>query len=466
MKQNVLLVFRSIVIVLICAALGYFLLTLAYMLPTEKIGANISGGIARYAGEETYPEWIEGCRFTACDDYTDASFILPNVIYPGKDNDKNPLLNAGLTPHVDYMDVSHDIVYALSEDEEAELPESFIFYYTRYWHGYLVFLKPLLSVFSLNAVRTLNFIFQMIMMVTVLALCIKRTGHLKGAIAMGIALLLLNPISCGMNFQLAAVMNVTLIALLALLLMADKPDLEKKAPVFFLLVGIAVVFVDFLTYPVISLVLPLGLYYYLLDEKDDSTAPVSPLFVIKSGFFWGMGYFGMWLCKWIVAAIVATVTGIPENPILEAYEQILYRSGCEGQYYSLAEIITENARVLSIRPIRMAAISLVAVWGIVLLLGIKRERVFFSFRPQALFSYLLIALIPIAWYMVAREHSFDHAVFTFRNMAGGVMGLMLTVSSLFGEKKIERYEDNYRCTDIQRGKIYTALRRQHHRPEL
>jgi hypothetical protein len=108
----------------------------------------------------------------------------------------------------------------------------------------------------------------------------------------------------------------------------------------------------------------------------------------------------------------------------------------------------------------------VAVWVIVLLLGIKRERVFFSFRPQALFSYLLIALIPIAWYMVTREHSFDHAIFTFRNLAGGLMGLVLAVSSLFGEKKIERYENNYSCTNIQRRKIYTSLRRQHHRSEL
>ncbi len=55
MKQNVLLVFRSIVIVLIFAALGYFLLTLAYMLPTEKIGANISGVSRGMRGKKPIP---------------------------------------------------------------------------------------------------------------------------------------------------------------------------------------------------------------------------------------------------------------------------------------------------------------------------------------------------------------------------------------------------------------------------
>ena len=105
------------------------------------------------------------------------------------------------------------------------------------------------------------------MMSLVLQLALKKTGNMRLGAALTAALIAINPVSCAMNFQYAAVMNVTLIALLAVLLCYDKIDITKDAPILFLIIGMTVVYVDFLTYPIVSFALPL-LTYMILKKKE------------------------------------------------------------------------------------------------------------------------------------------------------------------------------------------------------
>ena len=49
--------------------------------------------------------------------------------------------------------------------------------------------------------------------------------------------------------------------------------------------------------------------------------------------------------------------------------------------------------------------------------------------------YIIISLMPLAWYMVLQEHSIRHAMFTYRGLMITYIGLMLAINKALGEKE-------------------------------
>jgi len=407
---------RTVFVLITAVVLGYLVLVAAYMLPTEKIRVNVKNSLGQYEKESSNPEWSVGYKYTMLDDYTDATFILSSAIYPAAGDDRNPFFNAAAVPHHDYVGLNNDAVMELTDYDG----ESFQFNYVRYWHGYLVLLKPLLLLMSLNSVRILNFIFELIMIAVIMQIATLKTGNLGLGASLTCALIVLNPASCAMNFQYAAVMNVTLIALLVVLLGSDKIDSQKDAPIFFLIIGIVVVYVDFLTYPIVSFLLPLLTYMILKKKELLSSTKKGVLAAISYLAFWGIGYVGMWMMKWIVGTIM---TGGKENAIAEGFEQIVYRSGNGGVHYGFFETAFENIKMLFIVPIIIAVF--IAIIAVIIFVIVKKIRI--KLNPNVVIPVLFVGLIPFMWYFGAREHSMDHAYFTFRNLAGTVMAVAIAV---------------------------------------
>ena len=410
------LIKRTILTLIISAILGYLLLVVAYAIPTPRIRNNVKNSLGQYEGVTTNPEWSVGYKYTMLDDYTDATFILANAIYPAEGDDRNPFTNAALVPHHDYRGVNNDAVMELTDYDG----ESFQFNYVRYWHGYLVLLKPLLFLMSLNSVRILNFIFQLIMIAVIFQLAVLKTGNMRLGIALTCALAVLNPVSCAMNFQYAAVMNVTLIALLAMLLGYDRIDTKKDAPIFFLLIGIVVVYTDFLTYPIVSFVMPLLTYMILRRKELLASAKEGVLAVITYLGFWGVGYVGMWGLKWIVGTVFS---GGKENALAEGLEQIIYRSGNGEVHYGFIDTVLENFRMLFIIPVLAVVLVAIIAAAVVAVKNKKNIKV----NAAVIVPLLCAGLIPFMWYFGAREHSMDHAYFTIRNLAGTVMAVALAI---------------------------------------
>ena len=326
-------------------------------------------------------------------------------------------MNAAIVPHHDYVGQNNDAYLELTDYDG----ESFQFNYVRYWHGYLVPLKPLLLLMSLNNVRILNFVFELIMMSLVLQLALKKTGNMRLGAALTAALIAINPVSCAMNFKYAAVMNVTLIALLAVLLCYDKIDITKDAPILFLIIGMTVVYVDFLTYPIVSFALPLLTYMILKKKELLSGAKKGILAVISYLVFWGVGYVGMWGMKWIVGTVIS---GGKENALLEGFEQVVYRSGNGEVHYGFIATVLENCRILFVKPVLLAAVIAIVAAVVIAIRNKKNIKI----NTAVVLPILFVGLIPFMWYFGAREHSMDHAYFTFRNLAGTIMAVVLAVS--------------------------------------
>ena len=85
-----------------------------------------------------------------------------------------------------------------------------------------------------------------------------------------------------------------------------------------MILGMAVSFLDFLTYPVLALGIPLVMYVIVRQEAGI-------LKIIGLSCSWAAGYIGFWSLKWILGAIFAG------KPLSSVKEYILFRLDSSGQ---------------------------------------------------------------------------------------------------------------------------------------
>lgn len=127
---------------------------------------------------------------------------------------------------------------------------------------------------------------------------------------------------------------------------------------------------------------------------------------IRLCFCWGVGYASMWSGKWLMAALL---TG--KNVFAQAGSAMSVRLGAvddSGAALSLMTGVQENLRMM-LNP--LTALMLLGVLAFCALLRMRGGR-----KPdrQRYLPSLFCALLPIGWYMALRNHSAEHAFFTYR----------------------------------------------------
>ena len=158
-------------IIFISIVIGYLLLVGVYCIPTQKIDENLRESVKILDSEGDYPEKIKGYYDSRLDNWTDSIMLLTaayeddnSVYFFAVMNPRNSVF--GKKPYVVYIQL-----YKETTKENLETTT-----YGRYWHGYLVFLKPLLYFFNLGEIRYLNicaqiFLFAVIVMLLTFLLC-------------------------------------------------------------------------------------------------------------------------------------------------------------------------------------------------------------------------------------------------------------------------------------------------------
>lgn len=146
--------------------------------------------------------WIVSSKL---DNFTDA-IMLNNAVFEGTgsvvdDAMNNPYVN------VDGLEQTRSLVKYVSDDSANKI----IINYPRYWHGYLVWLKPLLLVMNYADIRVL-FMFIQMFLVLFAALEIYKKSRYKAAVPFVFSMCCLNTISTAMCMQYACMYMITLTA--------------------------------------------------------------------------------------------------------------------------------------------------------------------------------------------------------------------------------------------------------------
>ena len=418
--------FLNIIIgVVISILIGAALMILVYAIPNERAVKNINEGLQLYEREGNYPSWGLG-EHSKLDNFTDAIMLL-EIIHPIKNGVVNSaMLNPRLwqlkddKPVDTLIKVMHDDITGLSEIN-----------YSRYWHGYLVILKPMLTVAKVNHVRMLLAYTDFILFVIVLLLLQKILGW-KIALAFAATIMTLNLVSVSMSFQFSSIYVVTMLAIIFMLKKNRRLFDDKLYPYFFAAIGIAVAFTDFLTYPIFSVALPL-IIFYLLNRRELIKEKISHVLKFMTGLLisWAIGYGGMWSGKWIIAQIL---TG--ENILMNALHQImvhtqvandLAQAGWNMTWFSA---IQRNIAVLGHGPIRIFIFA--AIIFLVYLLIHYRKKIIVT--PKKILPYLLPAVLPFIWYSATSGHSHMHAFFTYRSLGATIFAIICIVIEILLEQ--------------------------------
>ena len=310
---------------------------MVYLLPVEKMAENVAASAELLYAQNDSKELIAGDYWKAYDRGTNI-IILHEIIYP---NDGQALNDALLNPTADYTarwdedwaDVLME--YATKREYKADdyLP------YARYWHGYLVLLKPLFMFMDLGGTYVLNLILFLVSTVAIGYLMNKRLGNYWRAYLL--LVIVMHPINIIQSYQLSSVFYAMQLTMFLLLLKNTKK--EEDILSIFVLDGIVLAFLDFLTYPLVAFAVP-ALTAYLLRKK--SCIKENLCAMIGRGFAFGLGYAGMWAMKWIFASVFTT-----QNVILDAIDSILHRTGVVENTYdenfmsiSTADALTRNLK--------------------------------------------------------------------------------------------------------------------------
>lgn len=418
---------RNILAILLCSTfMGTLLLVLIFLLPV---------GTARAHVEDSLPEMVESevdrtgnaqrkAIILCKDNFTDC-LMVQNALE--KVEGRTALEHAMYVYHHDLLD---DTTWVTEESLVSILRQGqdgmYLKEYSKYWHGYLVYLKPLLMCMSWRHVETFLLILQIILLTAVIVTSfLKKRFYLGGGVIC--ALLFMKPIRIWLSLTLSACWTIALSATLLLLLFYDKIEKRNRWEEFFLMIGIVTAYLDFLTYPIATLGVPLCIW---LVQSLETQCGVRK----KLGRFfwncvcWATGYVGMWGMKWVAAEITChsgTLRNAAWSVIYRTSPLDGYESAFSGVSRTWAAVMAQYDSVLY--GIGFGLIALSAVITAICCL-VRARSVEWGISMICLAA---AGLMPVAWLVLTQNHTAIHCTFTFRIMGVSVMALWcMTVSSV------------------------------------
>lgn len=414
-------IMKRILVIMCCliiaALIGYISLIGVYLLPVDRINDNVRESAYTIQKEGTFPT-LSNWFMSELDNYTDSIMLLES----SEKIDISASVDAMNNPHglIGEMDYAEIVVAHFLQNK----PFDKTFYYARYWHGYLVWLKPLLVFMDYSSIRIINGIIQLILVI-VFCFVLKKNNLEKGIIPLIFAYMMLMPLALAKSFQYSSCFYAFMLGSIWLLLM-DKEKRRKQAFLVFLFVGIFTAYFDFLTYPIATFGV-VALFYFMSFEADTLERKIADM--LSGGLCWGIGYVGMWAEKWVLASIV-TKNDIIKNALRSIRERTGTVSLEGGAYYGVISCEIQNYRAFLKTPVTLLAI----IYSIVLLVRIIRNRKSLTAeKMNVIIPYVLIGLLPALWYAFTLNHSSNHFFFTNKACVTSFLALMLGLISL-GEK--------------------------------
>ncbi len=304
--------------------------------------------------------------------------------------------------------------------------------YSRYWHGYLIYLKPLLVFFDIRQIR---FLFQTIFVLLVASAVIslvRRLGDRGPFVAM--ALVFSYAVMHGFDAVTVLPMFPSFaISVIGILWALRARDDRRSIVRGFLLLGAFTVFFDMLDNPVLTAGMPAAIVLVRFIDVRSSKWLLTTL--LLSMLAWCCAYGFVWAMKWILCTIV---TG--HDIIGEAIRQVGFRSGVSGQEGRDLGIVSLTAILRNLRirdviiPVVLTLFLICAVLFVLRFVRGRRELAGNAKLWTGVGLFALVGVLPYLWYAVIGNHSALHSFFTYRDQIITVFALLTCAQWLWRGK--------------------------------
>ena len=372
----------------------FLLQTAVYALPNERIETHLSQSAEVFEAEGTYPLLMDGYN-SQLDNWTDSVMLLTASYKNGDSVIRQAAQN--IYPRENGVDPTDTLI---KYDNDKEYTE---FSYSRYWNGYIIWLRLLLVFMNYQKIRMLIMSIQILLFV--LALKVLYDKNRKLCIPLSLLFIFFNPVATMISMQFSTVVNLLFLTIIIMLRWWDYFEKQWNFILLFWIVGVLTNIFDFFTFPLITLGVPLIIYLCTIKwttEKGSGTIAVKGSGTVA----WFVGYGLTWTAKWVLATLV---TG--KNVIINALGQVHYRSSNQGETGTInfADVIAENMKS-GYNPIIVLCLIIMATIFMFRLIKFKR------INNKEKGFILMIGTYPLIWEIVIKNHEYIHHWFTFRNL--------------------------------------------------
>ena len=371
-------------------------------LPGGAAEKNIENSCKTFNIEYIYPSF----NGRAADGYTDIVMFLVSSSKPDEASWKR-FFTSPIYTYLDdeYISTGYKImpIQALCSPSKYYRAS-----YFRYWHGYQIILRPLLSFTDYEGMRKLNIYLQPFLFVVLIYLFCRRKayGLILGWI---LSYLIFSPDAMPYNITYSVIYYISVISAILLMIYKEKIEQYIGWPIFFMMVGIVTNYFDFLTYPIVSLAVPLTILFYL-EPSENFKDMLKTLIII--GGCWLFGYAGMWLLRGILCYFI-----LGDYVIENIITAVLDRSNSHlfGQPYPFWMGLEETYKQLTIQPDTVISIiSLCLLSVLAVLYKIKPCIKFAEKKYYQLLPFVLISMGVFVYCMIVKGHTLQHGIYVYR----------------------------------------------------
>lgn len=408
------------------------LLVLAAQIPRSAISENMQKSAEYLCEGELFDKLAENVDGSKIDRYADSILLAIAWQYDAEEPLSSVVHSAYY--YTPWQNENENLLDAVTQGYEANQE------YLRYWHGANIMVRPLLVFFTLPQIYVINGIMLVILILMLLILLIKQKAF---ALALGVATGLLAVSAWYVPFSLEYTWTFLLMLVLSIIawklagIKGNPSAMENKQLVmgskhrtlgiFFLLAGMLTSFLDFLTTETLTLLVPLLLVLWKDQRKNPQKAWKRRfLDAGRAAVFWGMGYAGMWVMKWLLAAAV-----LKENVLPYITGHVEERLGVTvgGWWNYIPKVIARNVGCLF--PFDYGGLGTEVGFMLVLLAGyigyVYHKK---NIRKESILLYALLGFVPYFRYCVLLNHSYLHFFFTYRAQMTTILAVVLVLEEL------------------------------------
>ncbi|MBQ8147553.1 MAG: hypothetical protein IJ040_02055 [Lachnospiraceae bacterium] len=412
MKQSILK--RGLLYICIFACLTLLQLgslVLVALIPTATLQSNMEESADFLCENFVFRQFDSRHSGSIIDRYADS--ILLNVLYSyDSERPVESVLDASYYYSVDENE-NFNLYTAVYENAPANKS------YSRYWHGSIVLLRPLLVCFNLQQIYViLGIILCLLFLVLLVLICRKLKWTAIIPVLLGGILMSFWYVPFSLEYTWT-ILLMLITSIIILLLSENQPP--TLITIIFLITGSMTAFMDFLSTETLTLLVPLTIYLAITYQKHEITTFRDGFQkLLPMGIGWLVGYAGTWLSKWTIASLV-----LQENVFASAMAQAGERISGDVEVTGFAKYPATIIQNLNcIWPFNYAETN---GYLLVLVLFLVVGIIYFLFRKKSEQSicllYLLLALVPYIRFIALSNHSFIHYFFTYRTQFATVLCL-------------------------------------------
>lgn len=401
-------------------AVLFALLLAAYALPSALVRDHILRSVPTLQSEGLYPEYF-GFKLFQMDNYTDTIMLFEAATADEADPLTAMMTNTAY--NVDNFEtLADDLEFYLEKNlatgaERTDAPVLTPFSYARYWHGYLIWLRPLLLVMPYSGVRVVQYLALFALLALVLTRLWRQCGP-RTAVWFGASQLLVAVFFVPRQVQFFTCFFLAYAGCAWVLDQKRGPKTAGDLCVGLVVLGVCTAFCDLLVTPILTLGLPVAVWLLGINQRlRAGVRQCAP--VVAGSLCWGVGYGGCWALKWVLASLL---TG--QNVIADAIHQAGVRTTADvwhGIELTWGNIFAYVYGTLADRGLFWPLVALAVLCVALFLLCLRGRAALLRALPLG-----LTALMAPAWLALLRTHSIQHGWFTWR-----ALGLTLFAGAAF-----------------------------------